>query len=182
MDVLIIFKNIFHSCSNVAPAELRLRQAARTFPAPGVEHEACSGLLATRPTIGGGLVGGVSEQVLHSARFLIGIWFATLSAFIFVFPGIPKCGEYPSSRKQNHGSFVGKKPKSDFCEKYFYKIFSKNVNFLQSAFETVNTMVSGRLFRPKRKSSLKLHFFALFHSKVTKSIWSDIYWCFWTTF
>ena len=72
--------------------------------------------------------------------------------------------------------------KSDFCKKYFYEIFSKIFNFLQSAFETVNTMVSGRLFRPKRKSSLKSHFFALFHSKVTKSIWSDIYWCFWTTF
>ena len=65
--------------------------------------------------------------------------------------------------------------KSAFCKKYFYEIFSKIFNFLQSAFETVNTMVSGRLFRPKRKSSLKSHFFALFHSKSTKSIWSDIY-------
>ena len=65
--------------------------------------------------------------------------------------------------------------KSGFCKNYFYEIFSKTFNFLQSAFETVNTMVSGRLFRPKRKSSLKSHFFALFHSKSTKSIWSDIY-------
>ena len=72
--------------------------------------------------------------------------------------------------------------KSDFCKKCFYKIFSKISNFFQSAFETVNTMVSGRLFRPKRKSSLKSHFFALFHPKSTKSIWSVFYRCFWTTF
>ena len=72
--------------------------------------------------------------------------------------------------------------KRDFCKKYFYEIFPKIVNFFQSAFETVIIMVSGRLFRPKRKSSLKSHFFALFHSKAAKSIWSDIYRCFWTTF
>ena len=41
-------------------------------------------------------------------------------------------------------------------------MFSKIVNFFQSAFEIVNTMVSGRLFRPKRKSSLKSYFFVLF--------------------
>ena len=55
--------------------------------------------------------------------------------------------------------------KSDFCKKYFYKIFSKIVNFVQSAFETVIYTVSGRLFRPKRKSSLKSHFSHFFTQK-----------------
>ena len=48
-------------------------------------------------------------------------------------------------------------PQSDFG-KMFLQHISKNRQLSQSAFETVNIMVSGRLFRPTRESSLKSHF------------------------